>query len=135
MASSAKQAQCQVRVGVRVRPLTSQELGQGGKSVLRVIPPEIRLGERRFTYDNVFDERVDQNELYSQVSTPLLTSFLEGYNATVSRDDLYRRESFESTHIPEVPLLRHVLTLSPFILQIMAYGQTGSGKVSSSISY
>jgi hypothetical protein len=86
--ASSKPPQCQVRVGVRVRPLTSQELGQGGKSVLKVIPPEIRLGERRFTYDNVFDERVDQNELYSQVSSPLLTSFLEGYNATVSTREL-----------------------------------------------
>lgn len=82
--SGSKQPQSQVRVGVRVRPLTSQELGEGGKSVLKVIPPEIRLGERRFTFDAVFDDRVDQNALYSQVSKPLLTSFLEGYNATVS---------------------------------------------------
>ena len=86
--SSSKQQQqqqppCQVRVGVRLRPLTSQEVGQGGKSVLRAVPPEVRLGERRFTYDAVFDERVDQNELYSQVSRPLLGSFLEGFNATV----------------------------------------------------
>jgi hypothetical protein len=112
-ASSGKAMQCQVRVGVRVRPLTSQELGQGGKSVLKVIPPEIRLGERRFTYDAVFDERVDQNELYSQVSKPLLNSFLEGYNATVSdafvalsgaRVVLWVRQTYPSASSPLLTL-------------------------------
>jgi hypothetical protein len=72
-----------VRVAVRVRPLTSQEIGQGGKSVLKVTAPEIRLGERRFTYDAVFDDDVTQQDLYQQVSAPLLTSFVDGYNATV----------------------------------------------------
>jgi hypothetical protein len=72
-----------VRVAVRVRPLTSQEIGQGGKSVLKVTAPEIRLGERRFTYDAVFDDDVTQQDLYQQVSAPLLTSFVDGYNATI----------------------------------------------------
>ena len=74
----------QVRVGVRVRPLTHQEAGQGGKSVLATQAPEIRLGERRFTYDSVFDASVSQRDLYREVSAPLQTSFLDGYNATVS---------------------------------------------------
>lgn len=72
----------QVRVGVRVRPLTAREVGEGGKSVILAVPPEIRLGERRFTYDNVFDATLGQADLYAQVSGPLLRSFLEGYNAT-----------------------------------------------------
>ena len=72
-----------VRVGVRVRPLTCQEVGQDGKSVVVVNPPEIRLGERRFNYDKVFGENVGQEELYGSISSPLLQSFLDGYNATV----------------------------------------------------
>lgn len=74
-----------VRVGVRVRPLTDQEIGHGGKSVLNASHPEIRLGDRRFTYDEVFEENLSQEDLYGSVSGPLLSSFLNGYNATVSR--------------------------------------------------
>jgi hypothetical protein len=75
---------CQVRVGVRIRPLTSKEIKQGGKPVLGVAPPSIGIGERRFTYDAVFDSYVGQQELYESVSGPLLGSFVDGYNATVS---------------------------------------------------
>ena len=74
----------QVRVGVRVRPLTRQEVSQGGKNVLVTCAPEVRLGQRRFTYDAVFDASVSQKALYAQVSDPLQNSFLDGYNATVS---------------------------------------------------
>jgi len=80
-----------VRVGVRIRPLTSREEGEGGHGVLKVHHPasqeqgfpEIRLGERRFSYDAVFDSHVSQSDLYRSVSQPLLKSFLDGYNATV----------------------------------------------------
>lgn len=75
----------QVRVSVRIRPLTRQEVGQGGKAVLAAVAPEIRLGERRFTYDSVFDSAVSQATLYQEVSAPLLASFVDGYNATVSK--------------------------------------------------
>lgn len=74
----------QVRVGVRLRPLTRQEVNQGGKMVLAARAPEVRLGDRRFTYDAVFDASVSQADLYCQVSGPLQSSFLDGYNATVS---------------------------------------------------
>ena len=73
-----------VSVGVRTRPLTSQEIQQGGKPSLNVSPPSVGIGERRFTYDAVFDSHVTQLELYETVSTPLLTSFVDGFNATVS---------------------------------------------------
>ena len=75
---------CQVRVGVRIRPVTAQEIKQGGKQVVDVAPPCVGIGERRFTYDAVFDSYVGQQELYDSVSKPLLSSFLDGYNATVS---------------------------------------------------
>jgi hypothetical protein len=93
--NSSSNNACQVRVGVRIRPLTSQEAGEGGNSVLAVQQQqqqqhghqqqqqEIRLGQRRFTYDAVFDADVSQHDLYQSVSAPLLTSFLDGYNATV----------------------------------------------------
>ena len=75
----------QVRVGVRVRPLASKELQQGGKVSLTINPPSsISIArEKRFTYDAVFDTQTSQDELYSSVSSSLLHSFVDGYNATV----------------------------------------------------
>jgi hypothetical protein len=83
MATSGSSSCCQVRVGVRIRPLTSNEIKQGGKKVLDVSPPCLGIGERRFTYDAVFDSHISQQELYESVSKPLLASFVDGYNATV----------------------------------------------------
>ena len=74
----------QVRVGVRVRPMASHEINQGGNSSLNIGSPTVRMGQRRFTYDAVFDSNFGQTELYESVSTPLLSSFVDGYNATVS---------------------------------------------------
>jgi hypothetical protein len=76
---------CQVRVGVRIRPLTSKEIRQDGKVSLTVTPPSVGIGQRRFTYDAVFDSNIEQEELYDNISAPLLTSYVDGYNATVSK--------------------------------------------------
>lgn len=73
-----------VRVGVRIRPQTSLEIQQGGKSSLSVAASSIRMGKRQFTFDAVFDSTCGQTDLYDTVSTPLLSSFVDGYNATVS---------------------------------------------------
>ena len=78
-----------VRVGVRVRPFTSKEISasRSSTSILTCIrqgTQEIRLGERRFTYDAVFDEGVSQEALYQSVGGSLMGNFLEGFNATVS---------------------------------------------------
>ena len=75
---------CQVRVGVRVRPLTSKETSEGGKSVIECNPfnHTVQLSKRQFTYDSVFHSNVDQIDLYNDVSPPLINAFLGGYNAT-----------------------------------------------------
>ncbi|CAB9521271.1 Kinesin-like protein [Seminavis robusta] len=83
MAAPSASSSCQVRVGVRIRPLTNNEIKQGGKRVLDISPPCVGIGERRFTYDAVFDSFVGQQELYESVSKPLLASFVDGYNATI----------------------------------------------------
>lgn len=81
--NKAQRRGSRVRVGLRVRPLTSQEIKQGGHASLNIDPPTIRMGKRRFTYDAVFDSNCGQDELYESASTPLLRSFIDGYNATV----------------------------------------------------
>jgi hypothetical protein len=74
-----------VRVGVRIRPLTSQEINEGGRRIVQTNSGiSIGIGERQFTFDNVYDAQVSQADLYDSVAMPLLHSFIEGYNATVS---------------------------------------------------
>ena len=83
--SGSADTSCQVRVGVRVRPLTSTELSSGGNAVVDARPIErtVSVGGRKFTYDAVFDDQMTQTDLYRTVSPSLLGSFLDGYNATV----------------------------------------------------
>jgi len=81
----ASGASSQVRVGVRVRPVSVKE--QGAENVLSVQQRSIALSGRHFTYDHVFDSSISQSSLYEQVSPQLLQSFLEGYNATVREND------------------------------------------------
>jgi len=75
----------QVRVGVRIRPLTSKETSEGGESVVQcnAFDRTVELSKRKFTYDSVFHSNINQIELYNNVAPPLLQSFLSGYNATV----------------------------------------------------
>jgi len=73
-----------VRVAVRVRPPTEQEIDQGGKSVLHVRDSEIHLGKHSFAYDAAYDADIQQEELYQSEAKPLLNSFLDGFNTTVS---------------------------------------------------
>lgn len=94
-----QQLASQVRVGVRVRPLTSIELRESGKNVLKARNPEVRIGERRFTYDTVFDAAIGQSELYGSVSPPLLKTFLEGYNATVGSEEVGREISYDLSNV------------------------------------
>lgn len=75
----------QVRVGVRIRPLTPKETSEGGKVVVdgNAFHRTVELGKRKFTYDSVFHSTVSQSDLYSNVAPPLLDSFLNGFNATI----------------------------------------------------
>jgi len=97
---------CNVRVAVRVRPLTIKEESllsdnngdsaiRRARSVVSVQPQlaSVSIGERRFTFDSVFNEKVTQDQMYEDAVKNMLPGVLNGYNAT-----------------------------------IVAYGQTGSGK-------
>ena len=79
-------ASSQVRVGVRIRPITSKESSEGGKQVVDAnsFDRTVGISKRQFTYDTVFDSNVSNEDLYNSVAPPLLDAFLGGYNATVS---------------------------------------------------
>ena len=76
----------QVRVGVRVRPLTCDEQSQGGKQIVASCQHNntIEILKRKFTFDGVYDESVSQSHLYSCVGADgMLEAFLDGYNSTI----------------------------------------------------
>jgi len=76
----------QVRVGVRIRPLTCNEKSLGGKTIVSSCyhNSTVEILKRKFTYDAVFDENVSQSEMYNSVGEGgMLDSFLEGYNTTI----------------------------------------------------
>jgi hypothetical protein len=75
----ASSSTTKVRVGVRVRPLNSRE----GNPVLSChCHNAVEISGAQYTYDHVFDSQVSQEELYREIR-PMLSSFLEGFNATV----------------------------------------------------
>ncbi|KAJ3226224.1 Kinesin-like protein kif21b [Clydaea vesicula] len=94
-----------VKVAVRIRPLTANELLADAKECVQSVPSQpivivnasnilsYSSQQRQFTFDYVFNTLSEQIHLYQDAICPLLENFQEGYNAT-----------------------------------IIAYGQTGSGK-------
>ncbi|UJR14088.1 hypothetical protein I4U23_001084 [Adineta vaga] len=91
----------QVIVACRIRPMTEEEVLEGATGVAHkvaddnmvvLLDPEEdhdnalranRSRERKYVFDVVSDARADQQEVYASSSKLLLSSVLEGYNATV----------------------------------------------------
>ena len=86
-----------VRVSVRVRPPTTYSDCKGRTNVVQVHKgvKSITIGAQsssssaahQFTYDEVYDARATQNDIYGGVGAGMLSSVFEGYNATVSVSD------------------------------------------------
>jgi hypothetical protein len=76
-----------VRVAVRVRPLSLQEVSQGCEGAVGAEENgEIRIPalDKRMTYDFAFGANGSQQHVYETMVQPLLEkSFFKGYNATV----------------------------------------------------
>uniref|UniRef100_A0A8D2JLL8 Kinesin family member 27 n=1 Tax=Varanus komodoensis TaxID=61221 RepID=A0A8D2JLL8_VARKO len=75
-----------VKVAVRIRPLLSKEVLHNHQVCVRLIPntQQIIIGKDRvFTFDFVFGKHSSQDEVYTTCIKPLVTSLIEGYNATV----------------------------------------------------
>ncbi|KAG8228748.1 hypothetical protein J437_LFUL009670 [Ladona fulva] len=84
-----------VRVVVRVRPLSEEEVQAGHKKVVQVNtvqgmvtvenPCPSSPGEpaRTFTFDLVFDVDSKQADVYNEIARPIVSKVLEGYNGTI----------------------------------------------------
>ncbi|KAG5898201.1 hypothetical protein JTB14_005581 [Gonioctena quinquepunctata] len=73
-----------VKVVVRIRPLTKQEEDQNVKSILKwPTPKEIFMKDKKYSFDRVFKPSASQIELYLNVVSPLVQDVAAGYNCTV----------------------------------------------------
>uniref|UniRef100_A0A336MB45 Kinesin-like protein n=1 Tax=Culicoides sonorensis TaxID=179676 RepID=A0A336MB45_CULSO len=93
-----------VRVVVRSRPLSKDEIAGGAQNIVKVDKANRQITVQKpnasiteppkiYFFDNVFDENSSQIDLYVDTARPIVDKVLEGYNGT-----------------------------------ILAYGQTGTGK-------
>jgi hypothetical protein len=78
-----------VKVVVRVRPLSDKESGEGTvRKCINVLTPsslsiDVKPEPKRFTYDYVADDSTSQSELFDAVGRPISLSCLRGYNGTI----------------------------------------------------
>ncbi|KAF1759547.1 hypothetical protein GCK72_016014 [Caenorhabditis remanei] len=82
-----------VKVIVRCRPLSSQEIANGHSKIVHMRPQrgQIELKNPKeqdeptkdFTFDAIYDENSTQSDLYEETFRDLVDSVLSGYNATI----------------------------------------------------
>lgn len=79
-----------VKVAIRIRPISSRETAEGEvrkcitaqvhkNSVIVDMKPEAKV----FTYDFVADEDISQDQMFQVVGKPIATACLSGYNGTI----------------------------------------------------
>ncbi|KAK4746349.1 hypothetical protein SAY87_012661 [Trapa incisa] len=71
-----------VKVAVRIRPGKCHEIG-GIHWLEKVSSDTLLVGDRRFTFDSVFDSRTSQQAIFQTVGVPLVKDALAGYNASI----------------------------------------------------
>jgi len=75
-----------VRVAVRLRPLNSRERLAGADELIICEAPSKQIiagPEHCFTYDSVFGADSLQEDLFTELTQPLLNSFMAGFNCTI----------------------------------------------------
>lgn len=75
-----------VRVAIRIRPLSSRERQGGSTECISVIPGTCQIvagPDKSFTFDNVFPTDSSQDDIFASLAAPVLNYFLDGYNCTI----------------------------------------------------
>uniref|UniRef100_F6Z2U1 Kinesin motor domain-containing protein n=1 Tax=Ciona intestinalis TaxID=7719 RepID=F6Z2U1_CIOIN len=75
-----------VRVALRTRPLIQKELDEGSRECLGYVTEANQViinGNKAFTFDYVFDPKVNQATVYTKSIAPLIDGIFAGYNGTV----------------------------------------------------
>ncbi|PON43304.1 Kinesin-like protein [Parasponia andersonii] len=71
-----------VKVVVRIRPPNDGERGRD-QTVKKVSANRVSIGDRKFTFDSVFDSKSNQEEVFHCVGIPLVKNALAGYNTSI----------------------------------------------------
>ncbi|KAI6215336.1 hypothetical protein M3Y94_00373800 [Aphelenchoides besseyi] len=80
-----------VKVVVRCRPLSAQEIQQGHRSAVHVdkisktisVKTSVNEITKSYTFDEVFDWDSNQITIYNAVARPIVENVLKGYNGTI----------------------------------------------------
>jgi hypothetical protein len=93
---SEVEEEASVKVALRIRPLSTKEQLDNNSECITYLPqdhvPEASLGQtetvlldstRPYTFDYVFRPNALQPQIYEACVKPMITSFLEGYNAAI----------------------------------------------------
>ncbi|XP_040990761.1 kinesin-like protein KIN-12F [Juglans microcarpa x Juglans regia] len=67
-----------VKVVVRIRPDNG-----GDRTVKKVSLDTLSVGDRKFTFDSVFDSNANQEDVFQLVGVPLVRNALAGYNTSI----------------------------------------------------
>ena len=87
---STKSTEC-VKVCVRCRPLNSKEKSDGRERIVTMDPTRgtcaimVSANEppKTFTFDQVYDDSVTQEYIYTQTASRIVDSVLDGFNGTI----------------------------------------------------
>ncbi|CAB4277939.1 unnamed protein product [Prunus armeniaca] len=71
-----------VKVVARIRPTKDGE-NWGDRTVKKVSPRTLSVGDRTFSFDSVFDSKSGQEDVFQKVGVPLVKNALAGYNTSV----------------------------------------------------
>ncbi|KAF3453356.1 hypothetical protein FNV43_RR03796 [Rhamnella rubrinervis] len=71
-----------VKVVVRIKPANDGER-DGDRTVKKVSPDTVSVGDRRFTFDSVFDSKANQEDVFQLAGVQLVKNALAGYNTSI----------------------------------------------------
>lgn len=78
-----------IKVGVRIRPMSSKEVTEGAASTVSADQGRILTNQAdakksgsNFNFDWTFDSNAGQRVIYDDMCKPLIDKVFEGYNAT-----------------------------------------------------
>ena len=81
-----------VKVAIRCRPLNDTEMKNGNEVCVKmnvknsevfVHRPGGDEAPKHFTFDDVYDFKCTQKEIYENCASPIIDNILEGYNGTI----------------------------------------------------
>ncbi|KAF4381229.1 hypothetical protein G4B88_015495 [Cannabis sativa] len=75
-------AESPVKVVVRIRPSNDGDRGRD-RTVSKVSPNALTVGDRKYTFDSVFDSKNNQEDVFQCIGAPLVKSALAGYNTSI----------------------------------------------------